>query len=962
MLRQPFQSALFLTVATLAALLPSRTALADDVVHHQSFEDFTQGSFGDGGANIYVSSGGTIQLIPRWDINRDGHLDLLINQDHNLLENVDAFIHWGTPQGYHSLFPAFWKELPGFKLVRAMDLSRKHITFLPTFGGGPVKLVDLNRDGSLDIVFPNTIHNYFVDLEAYIYWGGREGYSPRLRTQLPTLFAKDLAVADFNRDDYLDLAFANFGDESGDRFGYRNHLASFIYWGSPDGFSRDGRSTIPSLSAVSCAAGDFNGDQWPDLALANNNLRHKSVYVYLGRKEGFDSQHRLVIEGGNPAIVRSGDLNHDGMDELIVSSRGEGSDIYYGKSPFQLVNPRSLPTQHVRDAITADLDRDSHVDIVFASGAGEVSSKGPGEEAASTTAIESMSAVYWGAEGGFDERRILLLPTLSPRAVTTADLNNDTYPEIIFANETDGQTYDVPSYIYWGSQHGFDASARTHLQGFGPVGVAADDLNRDGRVDIVLMNQLTGRQGGIPSVVYWGNPAHRYSEANATLLPTENPYYSKIADLNDDGYPDLVFSGRVISIYWGSPSGLKRRTVLDIRSFSLSVADFNKDGYLDLGLVTTFLNPSEREKTHARIVWGSMRGFSEQNTTRIPVTAIGTHGLTTADLNQDGYLDLVFPASETPDKVSEIVWGNPDGFGQIPSTLLETNNVSIPRFADLDANGWLDLIFPGAMNMDTGDPHTKTLIYWGTKEGFSESRRTELEAYSSLAAAVADLNRDGHLDIVLSNYKAARTRSLPIFVYWGNQDHEYSEQNRTELPAESSCAIQVLDLNQDGYREIIVHNHIKDGDHSHGSSIYWGGEEGYSVNRRDHLPSMGPHFGLGITPGNIYDRSPGHQYQSPAVEVPAAIDQVTLDWKGETPYNTAIQFNLRTGKDETELATAIWSRIVPGKPFRLPEFKRLLQYRATLISPDGGNTPLLHEVSLSLKVAAADPGVLREHP
>ena len=46
MLRQPFQSALFLTVATLAALLPSRTALADDVVHHQSFEDFTQGSFG----------------------------------------------------------------------------------------------------------------------------------------------------------------------------------------------------------------------------------------------------------------------------------------------------------------------------------------------------------------------------------------------------------------------------------------------------------------------------------------------------------------------------------------------------------------------------------------------------------------------------------------------------------------------------------------------------------------------------------------------------------------------------------------------------------------------------------------------------------------------------------------------------------------------------------------------------
>ncbi len=120
-----------------------------------------------------------------------------------------------------------------------------------------------------------------MDLEAYIYWGGPQGYSPRRRTELPTLFAQDLAVADFNRDHYLDLAFANSGDESGDRYGYRKHLTSFIYWGSADGFSMDRRSSIPSLSAVSCTAGDFNGDQWPDLAFANSNRRHKSVYAYL---------------------------------------------------------------------------------------------------------------------------------------------------------------------------------------------------------------------------------------------------------------------------------------------------------------------------------------------------------------------------------------------------------------------------------------------------------------------------------------------------------------------------------------------------------------------------------------------------------------------------------------------------------------------------------------------------------
>ena len=193
------------------------------VIHHQGFQDFSKGSFADGGTNIYVSRGGVIQLIPRWDLNRDGYLDLVFNQDHNLIENVDAFIHWGSPQGYHSLFPAFWKEVPAFKIVRTMQQSRKHISHLPTFGGGPVKLVDLNRDDYVDIVFPNTIHNYYVDLEAYIYWGGPEGYSSRRRTELPTLFAADIAVEDLNRDDYPDLVFSNYGNESGDRSGYKNH-------------------------------------------------------------------------------------------------------------------------------------------------------------------------------------------------------------------------------------------------------------------------------------------------------------------------------------------------------------------------------------------------------------------------------------------------------------------------------------------------------------------------------------------------------------------------------------------------------------------------------------------------------------------------------------------------------------------------------------------------------------------
>ncbi len=916
------------------------------VIHHQGFQDFSKGSFADGGANIYVSRGGVIQLIPRWDLNRDGYLDLVFNQDHNLIENVDAFIHWGSPQGYHSLFPAFWKEVPAFKLVRTMQQSRQHISHLPTFGGGPVKLVDLNRDDYVDIVFPNTIHNYYVDLEAYIYWGGPDGYSSRRRTELPTLFAADIAVEDLNRDDYPDLVFSNYGDESGDRFGYRNHRYSWIYWGAPDGFSARRRTQIPTLSARSCAAGDFNGDRWPDLAFANNNAKHQSLYVYFGGKEGFSTDSRLILEGGDPRVVRTADLNGDGSSELIVCAHQETADVYFGSQDFQLENPLSLPANNSTDAVAADFDQDGHLDIAFASGLEKPHDHAPGEVETSHESLETESAIFWGSAGGLDAQRYTLLPTLSPAAVAAQDLNGDGFPEVIFANEHDGTTYDVPSYIYWGSRQGFDPSNRKHLQGFGPVGVGAADLNRDGQPEVVLMNQLSGRRGGLPSVIFWGNQAHHYSEAGATLLHAERPYFSKVADFNDDGYPDVVFSGSSIYIYWGGPQGFVRHTVLDVTSHSIAVGDFNHDGYLDMGLVTTFYD--DRSKTHGRVVWGSQDGFSIENSTKLNVQAIGSGGVATADLNRDGYLDLVFCSGETPSMETEIMWGHPDGFGSVPSTLLKTNGVAPPAFADLDGNGWLEMILPGSNELREHDPHTETLIYWGSEQGFSDERRTGIESFTSLEVVVDDFNRDGYLDIASGNYKASHTRSLPVFIYWGNAAHQYSSRNRTELPAESSCGMQVLDLNQDNYPDLIVHNHIKDGDHTYGAYIYWGHSDGYSTERRDHLPTMGTHFALGISPGSIYDRSPNHDYLSPLVEVPAGTSQMKLTWEGQTPHKTAIGFAIRSGENHRHLSSASWAVITPGKLFPVHGGSRLLQYRARLVSPGGGNSPLLRQVTLEV--------------
>jgi len=162
----------------------------------------------------------------------------------------------------------------------------------------------------------------------------------------------------------------------------------------------------------------------------------------------------VQLDGGNPGLVRAADLNQDRIDDLLVGSRdkGTGVAIYFGAKDFELIQPMALPLDEVREAASADLNRDGLADLVLVT--------------------DKTAEVYMGAETGFDPQRKQSLPGINPRSVATAELNDDKYPDIVLANYRNDKTYDVPSYIYWGSEQGYNDANRSHLQGFGPVGVA----------------------------------------------------------------------------------------------------------------------------------------------------------------------------------------------------------------------------------------------------------------------------------------------------------------------------------------------------------------------------------------------------------------------------------------------------------------------------------------------------------
>lgn len=956
-------------IAVLVSLIAGRMAVAvvaDDRlwIRHSGFEQLRRGTAADGGQNLYVSRKGRVQTINRMDFNHDGEIDLLFTQDHNHVYTPDALIYWGSPEGYTSLLPEMWRTRAHFSLLKWMEKAQGKVTRLPAAGGGRAEIADLNGDGYSDLVFCNFMHNYRPDQDAFVYWGSESGFDPANRTSLPAYLASGVAVGDLNGDGLQEIVLANQGDERGESWGFRLHRESYIYWGSPDGYSVASRTSIPTISAVDVALGDFNGDGSADLSFVNFNSREQSVYIYWNDGHGgFSEKKRQVL--GRAALQltesrtdRSGrvpgmqtllatEMNADGITDLVIAGTEKVVVFYGSRKGFDESPAYVLPTDHCRGVQSADLNEDGRPELI-------VANQGTHGQ------VPPSSTIYWASDQGYASEHCTRLPTLGAATVEVAHLNDDGFLDILFGNEHDRQGSDVPSYIYWGGPRGYAAYRRSELTGFGVIGSGVDDLNRDGRPDILLVSHLSGQAGTLPAVIFWGNPDHDYSSASATVLDARAPMEYSAADLDDDGHADLVFlkdNGESAVVWWGDSEGLsaKNRTELPVQSpMSSSVADLNRDGFLDILFTVPAPARTDRHATSI-IVWGNSNRFENAKTTEWELSGTATQANTIADLNRDGHLDLVFPLGISDH--SEIWWGSDQGYRRQNSTQLPAHGSPHVVAADLDRDDWLDLIFTSGASPSRFTVNTPTIIYWGSPHGFFPAVRTELEGYTALDATVADLNRDGHLDIAMTNYKSDTNRKIPTFIYWGNGGRNYSVKRRTLLKSASGSAIDALDLNRDGWPELVVSNHQEQFDHAAGTDIFWGGPEGFSRLRRSRLPTVGVHLDAMVDAGNAYTREYEWVYESALVEAPDHARFARLHWKAQADLGTSVRFQVRSANDRDQLRELPWSGAKGPESFFLNSGDplmpsagehRWLQYRAVLSSPDGANSVLLTEVAVEL--------------
>jgi len=172
-----------------------------------------------------------------------------------------------------------------------------------------MKVGDFNGDGKLDLAVAN-----YNDNTVTILLGNGDGtFLPAIGLPVsvganPT----DLVSGDFNGDGKLDLAVANSTD---------NNLT--ILLGNGDGtFSPVTSSPATGTTPFGLAVGDFNGDGKLDLAVSNFDVN--TVTILLGNGDGTFAPAASPPATAGPALV-VGDFNGDGKLDLAVTGRGNST-------------------------------------------------------------------------------------------------------------------------------------------------------------------------------------------------------------------------------------------------------------------------------------------------------------------------------------------------------------------------------------------------------------------------------------------------------------------------------------------------------------------------------------------------------------------------------------------------------------------------------------------------------------
>jgi hypothetical protein len=231
-------------------------------------------------------------------------------------------------------------------------------------GTAPV-FADFNNDGAIDIAFAGTSYSSSTPSFVKVYLGNKSG-----TFGAPTVYSTgnmpvSLMAGDFSGTGRIDLMTFNAGD------------AGLSLLQNIGGGNFQAARVTNSTNATGIVAGDFNRDGKLDVAVVNTpNCKAPckgTVTVIPGTGSNYFSPGTTYPIGMHGTAIAAGDLNHDGILDLVVvdSFAGDAADtsVLLGNAngTFQPARNYKLGSLS-NDVVLIDMNKDGKLDLVTAGG------------------------------------------------------------------------------------------------------------------------------------------------------------------------------------------------------------------------------------------------------------------------------------------------------------------------------------------------------------------------------------------------------------------------------------------------------------------------------------------------------------------------------------------------------------------------------------------------------------------
>ncbi|MEV7416069.1 FG-GAP-like repeat-containing protein [Streptomyces sp. NPDC089919] len=388
------------------------------------------------------------------------------------------------------------------------------------------------------------------------------------------------------------------------------------------------------------ADADYNGDGYPDLAIAAPNAtvggvkKVGLVSIVYGSATGLRYDKQQLVSRATPGIP----------GEPTGDCCGWGLDASYG-----------------------DLDADGYDDVILSGSA-------------------STPLVLWGSAAGISGGTAIRQAGAA-NTIAAGDVNGDGKADLVIAGRNGG-----PEAEHWGLriQYGpldraTGAPASTvfrntqSMDGVAVDGVQVDDITGDGIADIIATGTGTKMSEGYRGIVLKGTRAGL--KKGGTL---DARLGVELGDINGDGYrdvvaaPDSMFDGDMhgaISVTYGGPDGVSKTLPArlidqntpgvpgvneksDLFGYAVALRDVDRDGYADV------LVGAPRE-TVGTGPWGAgsitllRGGKAGVTTTGAQVVTQGTAGVPSASETSDHFGESVTFVDGNADGRAEAYVGGP---------------------------------------------------------------------------------------------------------------------------------------------------------------------------------------------------------------------------------------------------------------------------------------------------------------